>query len=147
MFKINVPVYYTKSLSEDVKIERPKHKIGKRLLVKITKDDFFGRGWILFSYRLRDDAWSLLDEIKYFKRRNNGTYAAETWHKDDKVNALMLSLYVAYTTWMKDDIRENNWRMDISREELIAKREMMREMERAEEEENKLMAQVYSAYW
>ena len=59
----------------------------------------------------------------------------------------MLSLYVAYTTWMKDDIRENNWRMDISREELIAKREMMREMERAEEEENKLMAQVYSAYW
>jgi putative transposon-encoded protein len=43
MFKVNVPVYYTKSLKDDVKIERPKHKIGKRLLVKIAKDDFFGR--------------------------------------------------------------------------------------------------------
>jgi hypothetical protein len=59
----------------------------------------------------------------------------------------MLSLYVAYTTWMKDDIRENNWRMDISREELIAKREAMREMERSEKEEENLIAKIYSEYW
>lgn len=145
--RIDVPVYYTKSQQDDVKIERPKHKVGKRYLVKVTKDEFFWRWWLLFSSRLQDVEWSLLDEIKYFKRKQNGKYEAESWHKDDKVNALMIALYVAYTSWIKEDIKRWDWLMEISREELVYRKQQEAEEKKQIEDEDKMIAKVYADFW
>jgi hypothetical protein len=144
--KIDVPVYYTKSMQSDVKIERPKHKVGKKYLVTMTKDEFFLRGNILFHSNLWNDDGTLIDELRFFKRRSNGRFEA-TSGKDDKVNALMLALYVAYTTWVKWDIKRwdiMNW---LSREEIIERRRLENEINKQNEEESRVLSAIYADFW
>lgn len=143
---IDVPVYYTKSQQDDVKIWRPKHKVGKRYLVKMTKDEFFLRGNILFSTRLSTDDKSLIDELKYFKRKTNGKYEA-VQGKDDKVNALMLSLYAAYIRWLKQDIDRWDFVNSISREELVDRKLMQQKAEEEYKQEEQALWKIYAEFW
>lgn len=142
---IDIPVYYTKSQQDDVKIWWPKHKVGKRYLVNMTKDEFFLRGNLLFSSRLSSEDKSLLDEIKYFKRKSNGKYEATSW-KDDKVNAMMLSLYAAYITWIKQDVDRQDYVWWMSRDEIMDRRIMERQIMEENKQREDAVAAIYADF-
>ena len=92
------------------------HRIGKKYMVKITRDSFFNKGNIVLDASLEWDKW-LLDELENYKCINWIYKAAKG--KDDQVAAMMFVVIYAYEMVLKDSYRKEDLAWENQYEQFI----------------------------